>query len=357
MKTLPRPVRATPASMIQTALQAPFRLGMPLLPAIDSGDDLLANKSLNAPTNLIDGFLHRNTKAILAGSSKAGKTWLLLDLAVAVASGGRFLKWKANRGRVLFINLEIHRVFFRQRLQTVLEKRGLTKLKNLDVWTLRGQDTQAETFLPALADRVRGENYSLIVIDPIYKLMVGKSESSSWGVGLLCQGIERLMERSGGTIVYAHHFTKGNQSAKKAMDRMSGSGIFARDADTIVTLTEHKLEGCFAVETTQRNMASTDPFVVEWNCPSMVVRDDLDPADLHDGKQPNENQTTDFLLSLLKDQPLTVGAWEEAAAAGGVSRATFFRKIAKLKGSGEVQQRPGAKTWWRPVPEVSPSLT
>ena len=187
--------------------------------------------------------------------------------------------------------------------------------------------------------------------------MVGKSENSSWGVGLLCHDIERLMERSGAAIVYAHHFTKGNQSGKKAMDRMSGSGVFARDADTIVTLTEHKLEGCFAVETTQRNMASTDPFVVEWNCPSMVVREDLDPADLHDGKQPSESQTIDFLLSLLKDQPLTVGAWEEAAAAGGVSRATFFRKIAKLKGSGEVQQRPGAKTWWRPVPEVSPSLT
>ena len=324
-----------------------------LLPAIDSGNDLLANKALTAPKTLVDGLLHRRTKAILAGSSKAGKTWLLLDLAVAVASGGRFLKWRTSPGRVLFINLEIQKNFFRQRLRTVMEKRGLTTLKNLDVWTLRGLDTQAATFLPELAEKVRSAGYSLIVIDPIYKLMVGRSENSSTGTGLLVHGIEQLMEKSGAAIVYAHHFTKGNQSAKKAMDRMSGSGVFARDADTIVTLTEHRLDGCFVVETTQRNMESPAPFVVEWNCPSMTLRDDLDPADLHDGKRPNERQTTDFMLSLLKDQPLTVTDWEKAASNGGVSRATFYRKLAKLKASGEVLQKPGTKTWYRPVSEVS----
>jgi hypothetical protein len=61
-----------------------------LLPAIDSGNELIANNALTAPKTLVDGMLHRRTKAILAGSSKAGKTWLLLDLAVAVASGGLF---------------------------------------------------------------------------------------------------------------------------------------------------------------------------------------------------------------------------------------------------------------------------
>jgi hypothetical protein len=38
------------------------------------------------------------------------------------------------------------------------------------------------------------------------------------------------------------------------MDRMSGSGVFARDADTILTLTEHEVEGCFAVEMNLRNL-------------------------------------------------------------------------------------------------------
>lgn len=296
--------------------------------------------------------MHRESKGFLAGSSKIGKTWILLNLAVAVATGGRFLNWNAIRGRVLFINFEISRAFICQRLKTVMENRGLTVLENLDVWTLRGQDISAENFLPALIEKVRSAGYSLIVIDPVYKLLVGRSESSGSAVGLLVQKLERLMARSGAAIVIAHHFTKGPQANKKAIDRMSGSGVFARDADTVVTFTEHKLEGCFVVETIQRNMAITEPFVVEWNCPSMVMRDDLDPTELHDGKKINDSGTSELLLSLLREQGLTTTAWEQAAQEAGIPHATFFRHKAKLKKNGEVEQDSSTKVWYRPVPPV-----
>lgn len=329
--------------------------GLTLLPPIEAGGDLVSNRSLVEPTELVQGLLHRGTKAILGGSSKVGKTWILLDLAVAVASGGTFLSFATTPGRVLFINLEIQRTFLGKRLAKVMEKRGLKELPNLDVWTLRGQDLKADEFLPSIASRLQGSGYSLVIIDPIYKLMVGRSESSNWGVGLLCHDIERLMEKSGAAVVYAHHFTKGNQAKKSAMDRMSGSGVFARDADTIITLTEHKMEGCFTVDITQRNMASPKPFVVEWDWPSMLVRPDLDPSDLDDGKKQNMHRVTDFLLSLLRDQPLTSTAWQAAAQAGGVSRATFFRRTGQLKDTGEVEQNPATKVWYRPSRQVSPA--
>lgn len=351
-----------PEVVANIPLIAPSRFSQPILlpprspisrfPTIETGNALLANETLVIPTSLIEGFLHRNTKAILAGSSKAGKTWLLLDLALAVATGGRFLNWNATLGRVLFINLEIHRAFFRKRLQDVAKKRGLAAVDNLEIWSLRGQGVHGEAFLQDVERQVRGKDYALIIIDPIYKLMTGSSENSNMGAGLFCAGIDRLMERSGAAVVYAHHFTKGNQSDKKAMDRMSGSGVFARDADTIVTLTEHLVEGCFVVETSQRNTISPAPFVVEWEWPSMQLREDLDPSDLHDGKRSNEHQTTDFIQSLLKSHPLTTSQWQSAAAEEGVSRATFYRKLALLKKSGEVRQDDGTKAWYRPVPEV-----
>lgn len=326
------------------------------LPPICAGRDLVTNSDLRQPTELVKGLLHRSTKGILGGSSKAGKTWILLDLAVSVATGRDFLNYPTTRAKVLFMNFEIQEEFFKERLGKLLEKKGLQPSdieQTLDVWTLRGQNLNAEDFLSSLADRIRNSGYSLAIIDPIYKLMVGRSESSNWGVGLLCHGIERLMEKSGAAVVYAHHFTKGNQAKKKAMDRMSGSGVFARDADTIVTLTDHAMEGCSTVEVTQRNMASPKPFVVEWDWPLMVVRPDLDPAELSDDKKQNQHEVSDFLLSLLRSCPLTTTAWQAAAQAGGVSRATFFRRIALLKDTGEVQLDPATQTWYRPVPEVS----
>lgn len=327
------------------------------LPPIRAGKDLVTNEDLRQPTELVKGLLHRSTKGVLGGSSKAGKTWILLDLAVSVATGRNFLHYSTTRAKVLFMNFEIQEEFFKERLGKVLEKKGLQPtdiLETLDIWTLRGQKVDAEDFLSSLAERIRNAGYSLIIIDPIYKLMVGRSESSTWGVGLLCHGIERLMEKSGAAVVYAHHFTKGNQAKKKAMDRMSGSGVFARDADTIITLTDHAMEGCFTVEMTQRNMASPKPFVVEWDWPLMIVRPDLDPADLNDDKKQNEHEVSDYLLSLLKSSPLSTTAWQKAAESGGVSRATFFRRIAQLKESGEVQNDPITQTWYRPAGEVSP---
>src|SRR5208337_2754717 len=99
---------------------------------------------------------------------------------------------------------------------------------------------------------------------PIYKLMAGRSENMAGGVGALVQQIDRLVEKTGAAVVYAHHYTKGNAAKKKTIDRMSGSGVFARDADTIITLTEHEEEGCYVLETTLRNLAPQPPFVVQW---------------------------------------------------------------------------------------------
>jgi hypothetical protein len=337
-------------------LPTPYR--KVFLPPIRAGKDLVTNDELRQPTELVNGLLHRSTKGVLGGSSKAGKTWILLDLAVSVATGRYFLHYPTTRAKVLFMNFEIQEEFFKERLRNLLEKKGLQPediLQTLDVWTLRGQNVDAEDFLAALADRIRNSGYSMLIIDPIYKLMVGRSESSTRGVGMLCHDIERLMAKSGAAVVYAHHFNKGNQSRKKAMDRLGGSGVFARDADTIITLTDHAMDGCFAVEVTQRNMASPKPFVVEWDWPMMMVRPDLDPADLNDDKKQNQHEVSDFLLSLLRTCPLTTTAWQSAAEVGGVSRATFYRRKAQLEENGEVKYDPSTKMWYRPAPEVSPA--
>ena len=86
------------------------------LPSIDPANVLVADKSMAAPQEIVSGLLHAGTKGVLASSSKAGKTWLLLGLAISVATGTPFLKWVTNIGKVLFINFEIHRAFIKQRL-------------------------------------------------------------------------------------------------------------------------------------------------------------------------------------------------------------------------------------------------
>ena len=80
--------------------------------------------------------------------------------------------------------------------------------------------------------------------------------------------------------MYVAHFSKGNQANKAAIDRISGSGVYGRDADTIINLTQHQEPDCLTVEFTLRNHQGLDPFVVEWKYPLMVRRKDLNPAQL-----------------------------------------------------------------------------
>lgn len=42
----------------------------------------------------------------------------------------------------------------------------------------------------------------------------------------------------GAAVIYCHHHSKGAQGGKKAIDRASGSGVFARDPDAILDLSE-----------------------------------------------------------------------------------------------------------------------
>lgn len=301
---------------------------------------------------LVHGLIHQGTKAILGGSSKAGKTWLLMDLAISVASGTPFLSWPTTSGRVLLINMEIHEAFLRQRFQTMFSERGIEPVDQLDVLTLRGQQISASELLPTLSARLSGGGYSLVIIDPIYKLMTGRSENGDAAVGTLCQQIECLVVETGAAVIYAKHYPKGYQAAKRPLDRLSGSGVSGRDADTVLTLTEHQVEDCYTVEATVRNLPTPSPIVVEWDFPRMVIRSDLEPEQLRSSATGGAQRSADIVLGTLV-RPLSNQDWLQASIAAGVSRATFFRARQRLEDRRLVVFLPAMGWWQRMTPEAA----
>ena len=68
-----------------------------LLPEIDRATALLADETIKLPPQIIQGVLHQGLKAVLGGSSKTRKTWILLDAAISHATGTRFWKWNSDR--------------------------------------------------------------------------------------------------------------------------------------------------------------------------------------------------------------------------------------------------------------------
>ena len=210
--------------------------------------------------------------------------------------------------------------------------------KNLSLWNLRGYAADATTILPRISRQARRENYSLIIIDPLYKLLGARDENASRDMADLMNGIERVAVETGAAVAFGSHYSKGNQAGKESMDRISGSGVFARDPDAIITMTRHEQDDAFAVEMTLRNHPPQEPFVVRREHPLMVIDGQLDPAKLKKPLGRKPEHTAGDILKLYTAEIKTTGDWQRACEEEGISRRTFFRLKKQLEAHGKISK-------------------
>lgn len=298
------------------------------------------------PPQVIKGILHQGSKFCIGGASKACKTWALLDLALSVANGQRWINFDTSRGRVLYINFEIQNFAWQKRIRIVCDHRKITDLSNIELVNLRGKPSEFSILIPQLIEAIKDQGFALVIIDPIYKLYGRTDENNARDVAALLTAIERLSFESNAAIAYASHFSKGNQAGKEAMDRVSGSGVFARDPDALLILTKHAQEDAFTVESVLRNFAPVDPFVVKWEFPLLTPDETLDPEDLKKpGGRPNTYSETE-LKNLLSETSLTTTEFLKTASEEfGVSKASFYRMLKSLEQQGSILRSKVNQKW------------
>ena len=188
---------------------------------------------------LIDGILRQGHKMLLAGPSKAGKSFALIELCIAVAEGKPWLGWQCAQGRVLYVNLELDRASCLHRFRDVYQAMGLQpyNVDNIDVWNLRGRSLPMDQLVPCLTRRAQKRQYAMVVIDPIYKVITG-DENSADQMAKFCNQFDKICHELGASVIYCHHHSKGLQGQKRSMDRASGSGVFARDPDALLDMVQ-----------------------------------------------------------------------------------------------------------------------
>jgi hypothetical protein len=321
----------------ESALHPDSGNGHRALPAIIDSTSLLA-QPLILPDLLIEGLLHKGSKMSLGGGSKTFKSWTFLSISVAVATGHDWLNFKTTRSKVLLVNFEIHQSWLHKRLLTVCEALNLWPETGwLDFWNLRGHSAPHAIIIPRIIERAKDLGYGLVIIDPSYKLIGQGDENSASDVGAMMNSFELITTETDAAVMFGAHFAKGNAAAKEAIDRISGSGVFARDPDSILTFTPHDQPNCFTVEATLRNLPQINPFVVEWKFPAFERQPDLNPADLKKRAGRPKSASSDDLLSLLEHSPLTSSNWQKSASDElGISRGLFFQLKDSLSRNGKV---------------------
>ena len=201
---------------------------------------------------LVDGLWSEEAVGIIGGEPKCCKSFLALDLAVAVAAGIPCLRRFAvsRPGRVLLYPAEDALHIVRRRLEGICAAAGVA-LSQLDVQVI----TAPSLRLDLNADRARLDETvarlkpRLLILDPFVRLH-RIDENASGDVAPLLAFLRELQRRHAVAVAVVHHARKG-ASAIRAGQALRGSSEFhawgdsnlylRRDSDVRIILTvEHR---------------------------------------------------------------------------------------------------------------------
>lgn len=180
-----------------------------------------------------DGLLPLGKVGQLIAEGGAGKTMMACQLAIAVATGERWLGWfeVAAKGRVLLAlgeedADEIHRRLFRARNagKTAIPDLGsivTLPLAGIPAAMLEKDDrgNLAETqFLIWLRGWMKANGpWSLLIVDPLSRFAGPDAEIDNAAATRFIQALESLAGETGATVLVAHHTTKASRNGQQVL--------------------------------------------------------------------------------------------------------------------------------------------
>ncbi len=235
---------------------------------------------------LIDGFLRIGETMNIIAAPKTGKSWLVTQLAICVASGTEWFGHVCVAGKVLLIDNELHEETSANRIPLVVEamRKVDPNLPNvddmIDVWNLRGK-WKSIADLAVWLPKFKEAGYRMIVIDAFYRaLPKDTDENDNGSIASIYNLIDTFARKVGCSFVLIHHTSKGNQSQKSITDVGAGAGSQSRAADTHLILREHKDDGFLVLEAVVRSFPRQEPIVLQKAFPLMLPDYERNPEDL-----------------------------------------------------------------------------
>lgn len=180
---------------------------------------------------LVKGLIPMEELVIVYGASGAGKSFVMIDLAMAVARGVPWRGCKVRQGKVIYIAAE-GGGGVRKRL-TAYAQHHAVSLGSVPFYIIHASPNLLDKAqVKALIDAINGlEDVAMIICDTFAQMTAGANENAAEDMGLAISHVRAVGRRSGATTVLVHH--AGKDAAKGAR---GWSGLkAAADAEVEVT--------------------------------------------------------------------------------------------------------------------------
>lgn len=286
----------------------------------------------HAPPWLVENLWGHQAVGFISGIPKTGKTWLALELAVAVASGqpclGRYPVHQ--RGSVLLYAAEDTAAAVKQRVSAIALTRSVTQLDRLAVGlisaaALRLDDPDHQRRLELTLAAIKPR---LLLLDPLVRLHAA-DENSAAETSQLLAFLRRLQRDHQLAIALVHHARKS--STAQPGQALRGSGDLHAWSDSSLYLVHRKER----VELHAEHRAHPCPQPVQ-------LQLERDPA-LHleilgevREQDPDDSPTDDLeprILAALKQHPMTRAALRQLLA---VRNERLGKALADLESRGKL---------------------
>ena len=231
---------------------------------------------------VIHGLLREGETMNVVASPKVGKSWLVTDLAMAVATGGQWLDcFQCEKGEVLIIDNELHEQTSAHRIPKVLDARGIafsSVADRVSIINIRGglKDIFGlnDTF-----HSMRPGRFKIVVLDAVYRFMPRNMDENDNGtMAQIYNQLDGHAARLGCAFVLVHHSSKGSQSGKSITDVGAGAGSQSRATDTHLILRPHEQDDVAVLDAAVRSWPPVSPRCLRWTFPVWTPDDSLDPA-------------------------------------------------------------------------------
>ncbi len=276
----------------------------------------------------------------IAGPAGHGKSWMLHDLAIATATGDKWLgHFGTSQGSVLYIDEESSRTLLRNRFHALIKARSEElDLSNVHLCVGQGINFSDANSFKRLLHAINAYRPAVIIIDCLIRVHSAEENSAS-EMSRVFKRVKSIVSQFGCTIVIADHHRKPGKNSTSQDYSLRGSSDKMAIADSVLSI--RSKDNRITVEHTKsRHSQAIKAFIVEIK--------DLD-EDSTTIRYVGEAERTDKTAKLGKaqqfiEQELDCGQWTarkvltESAKDEGIPPKVLGNALKQLLADGKIER-------------------
>lgn len=235
---------------------------------IRSSIHMLASQSMKPIDWVAAGLIVKGDQLIISAAPKAGKTLLASQLCLALASGGRFLKWNAcEPKKILYLNLEVSgRMFAGRVMQQIGGLQNIEKFRNFEtisdeLKSFNALDPDDRETIQKLVEKSQAD----VVVFDVLSRCHSDDENNNSTMKLVLLQLRLITGKA--TSIVIHHTRKppaGAEGVNLGAQAMRGASAIHGEADLVLSLAVREGQGArYSLKFSARNVKEPEEMLLD----------------------------------------------------------------------------------------------